>query len=102
MVNDDFKGILYSQMNYPVTSDLVEAQDVAEYLGSHTVEANVCARWQRSPNGLRLLDWKLHAISLDGQELSEEVGVPSDFPMQQIINAVTISSKMRRVIEGSK
>jgi hypothetical protein len=37
---------------------------------------------------------------LDGMALSDEVDIPSDFPMQQLVNAATVSSKMRRILEG--
>jgi hypothetical protein len=39
--------------------------------------------------------------AVTGVALSEEVGIPSDFPMQQLVNAATVSSKMRRILEGN-
>jgi hypothetical protein len=100
--NEDSRGIFTRIQAVILSADLFPAGDVAsEYVASKTVEVTILARWQRTPTEPRLLDWSLVAMSLDGVALSEEVGIPSDFPMQQLVNAATVSSKMRRILEGN-
>lgn len=100
--NEDNRGIFTRIHAVIMSADLFAAGDAAnEYVASKTVEVTILARWQRTPTDHRLLDWSLVAMYLDGMALSEEVDIPSDFPMQQLVNAATISSKMRRILEGN-
>jgi hypothetical protein len=100
--NEDSRGIFTRIHAVIMSADLFAAGDAAgEYVASKTVEVTILARWQRTPTDHRLLDWSLVAMYLDGMALSEEVDIPSDFPMQQLVNAATISSKMRRILEGN-
>lgn len=101
--NDDNRGIFTRLQAVTFRSDLFPDGDIAgEYVASKTVEATILARWQRSASGPRLLDWSLVAMSLDGVALSDDADIPSDFPMQQLVNAATISSKMRRMLEAQQ
>lgn len=98
--NEDARGIFSVLHSVPMTTDLFRADDPAgEYVGSHSVDATISARWQRSTTAPRLLDWKLVGLSLEGLALSPEAEPPTDFPLQPIINAATISSKMRKRLE---
>jgi hypothetical protein len=99
--NEDSRGIFTRIHAVIMSADLFPAGDSAgEYVASKTVEVTILARWQRTTNDPRLLDWSLVAMYLDGMVLSDEVDIPSDFPMQQLVNAATVSSKMRRILEG--
>jgi len=100
--NEDSRGIFTRIHAVIMSADLFAAGDAAgEYVASKTVEVTILARWQRTPTDHRLLDWSLVAMYLDGMALSEDVDIPSDFPMQQLVNAATISSKMRRILESN-
>ena len=99
MTTRDNKGIFSVIHPVLLTTDLMPDEDAAQFVGSHTVDANIRARWQDHINGPRLLDWQLVELWMDGVSLNES-NLPSDFPMQQIINGCTTSSRMRKRLEA--
>jgi hypothetical protein len=94
------KGIFTVNHLVNLTTDLMTLNDVAEYVGSHDIVATIRARWQHAASGPRLLDWELAELYFNGVLLTEET-LPSDFPMQAIINACTISSRIRKFLEAT-
>lgn len=101
MVSDKDKGIFITLQPVTLTTDLMTSDIAAEYVGSHSVDATIRARWQRGVDCFRLLDWQLAELWMDGVLLGPEGGeIPTDFPLQPIVNSCTISSLMRRRLEA--
>lgn len=99
-MNEAQKGIFRTMRVVSVTTDFVRDETAAEWVGSHDVEATMRARWQNSLNGPRLLDWELVELWINGQAITDET-LPPECPVQQIINACTASSRMRKVLEAA-
>ena len=85
----------------PVMSDLFpESGPVADYIASHTIEADVEGIWDRVTSerfhyhgskvthGWELMKWNVLAIYLDGIPLSHPNDVPRDFPMREVMAAL--------------
>jgi len=85
----------------PVMSDLFpESGPVADYIASHTIEADVEGIWDRVTSerfhyhgskvthGWELMKWNVLTIYLDGQPLDHPNLIPADFPMAEVLAAL--------------
>lgn len=98
---DKTKGIFVTLQPITLTTDLMASEIAAQYVGSHTIDATIRARWQRGIDCYRLLDWQLAELWMNGVLLGQDGNeFPSDFPLQTIINSCTVSSLMRRHLEA--
>lgn len=109
----DLRGIMVSEMEYAVMCDLFpDDPDLAEYLVSNDVTAHLKLRWQRTEDERftqhgevsfgfhwRLLDWDVQSVSLNGVHLRTEADVPTDLPLQKVVNAV-FCSRVRQQLEA--
>lgn len=113
----DRRGILVMEQDFPIhTSLLPNDPAAAEYAGSHDITAILRVRWQwqitEPASRYRLVDWSVVGLTMNGHALQSDADIPSDFPMQQIVNALhrrevrelleSNGPKARRTNEASK